>query len=304
MASSSPHAARHAELHARARGTPVLDQGERTRLFKLAIARKNKKMHFFNTEDGWKLRRLAHGHPVKLASKQFCALCGINTGNSSKLRLGPNSRCETCSVNLCAVPHKEEPGLSCFEQRHQTDYLRRRLYPPSTSQNRSNTSSSSESEARNNPPINTPPRTPPPSTPPRPRRTRTRRRISVSPETSGDDRWNSRRRTDSPGVNRFRVLQEQSERERIARECVEDQAEREDNSWKRSKSVKQMIENLGPVLPPHANAPLFGVLDTPQKIKRASRQAERAVHADTLTLIRPTPSALRQKIAEYAFIAM
>ena len=100
------------------------------------------------------------------------------------------------------------------------------------------------------------------------------------------------------------MLEEQRERERIARECVEDQAKREVNSWKRNKSLKQMIENLAPVLPPHASAPLFGVLDTPQKIKRASRQAQRAVHADTLTRIRPTPSALRQKISEYAFIAL
>ena len=188
--------------------------------------------------------------------------------------------------------------------RHQTDDLRLRSYPSSTSQERSKTKTSSESEARNTPPLNTPPQTPPPSTPPRPRRTRTRRRISISPETSGDERRNSRRRTDSPGVNRFRELYEQEEQDRIARECVQDQAQREVNSWKRNKSLKQMIENLGPVLPPHVNAPLFGVLDTPEKIERASRQAQRAVHTDTLASIRPTPSALRQKIAEYAFIGL
>ena len=55
-----------------------------------------------------------------------------------------------------------------------------------------------------------------------------------------------------------------------------------------------MVENLRPVLPPHANAPFFGVLDTPEKIKRASRQAQRAVHTDTLARIRPTPSARRE----------
>ena len=118
MASSSHHAARHAELLASARGTPVLDQEEHTRLVNLAIARNNKKIDFFNTEDGRKLRRLAHGHPVILVPMQFCAICGIDTGNSIKLRSRANSRCDTCSVNLSSVPHKLEPGLSCFEQWH------------------------------------------------------------------------------------------------------------------------------------------------------------------------------------------
>lgn len=89
------------------------------------------------------------------------------------------------------------------------------------------------------------------------------------------------------------------ERQQHARESVQDHAERFVNSWKRGKNLKKLIENLAPVLPPNANAPIFGVLDTQQKIRTASKKAQRAVHRDVMRRYNPTP--LQHKIADYAF---
>ena len=91
-------------------------------------------------------------------------------------------------------------------------------------------------------------------------------------------------------------------RQQRARDSVQDRAKQIVNTWKRGKSFKQLIENLRPVLPPNASAPVFGVLDTPQKIKTASREARRAVHPNVMR--RYNPTALQKKIADYAFNAL
>ena len=83
---------------------------------------------------------------------------------------------------------------------------------------------------------------------------------------------------------------------------MQHRAERYVNSWKAGKSLRQLIGNLSRVLPPNANAPVFGKLDNLQKIKTASLQARAAVHSDRMRRYNPTP--LQQKISDYAFIAL
>ena len=93
MASPSDHGRRHADLLSRARGARVLSNEEKLCLQQRGSARKNKKLHFFNSEDGWMLRRSVRAHPVQQAPKQFCALRGIHTGDAKKLRARLKSRC-------------------------------------------------------------------------------------------------------------------------------------------------------------------------------------------------------------------
>ena len=308
MASPSDHARRHADLLSRARGADVLSNEETLRLQQRARARKNKKLHFFNSEDGWMLRRIVRAHPVQRAPKQFCALCGINTGDAKKLRARPNSRCGSCFVNLCSVPNKQEPDLSCFQAWHDMEWLRPRAYPTSTARRGASTENESE-PARSRSPQRTPSPAPEPqeqarspSPAPRRQRRRTRRRLSISPSSSPERPRTRPRPSDSPGVTRFRAQVAEEERQRQAWDSVQDQAQRFVNSWRRGKSLEQLIHNLAHVLPPNITAPVFGELNTPQKVKTASRRARRAVHPDVTRRYNPTP--LQQKIADYAFNAL
>ena len=94
----------------------------------------------------------------------------------------------------------------------------------------------------------------------------------------------------------------EEEREQRGCESVQEQATRFVNSWKRGKRLDQLILNLAPVLPRNANVPVFGTLDTAQKIKTASRKARRSVHTDINRRYNPKP--LQKLISEYAFIAL
>ncbi len=94
----------------------------------------------------------------------------------------------------------------------------------------------------------------------------------------------------------------EQERQQQAQENVQDQAQRFVKSWSRGKSLEQLIENLAPVLLPNASAPVFGVLNTPQRIKTASRSARRAVHPDVMKRYKPT--RIQQKIIDCAFNAL
>ena len=276
--------------------------------------KKKMKLHFFNSEYGWMLRRVVRAHPVQRSTKQFCALCGINSGNPQKLRARPNSRWKTCCIHLCTVPNIQESGLSCFQAWHRNDTLRSRIYYSSQERREAFTKSESRSpspllaqrtpssQPQPQPRQRAPTPTPPPSPPPQPRRTRTRRRVSISPGLFASERWRSRRRTASPGVHQHRERVAEEEREQRARESVQEQATRFVNSWKRGKGLDQLILNLAPVLPRNANVLVSGTLDTAQNIKTASRKARRSVHPDINRRYNPTP--LQKLISEYAFIAL
>ncbi len=228
MASPSDHARRHADLLSRALGADVLSNEETLRLQQRARARKNKKLHFFNSEDGWMLRCIVRAHPVQRAPKQFCALCGINTGDAKKLRARPNSRCGSCFVNLCSVPNKQEPDLSCFQAWHDMEWLRPRAYPTSTAHRGASTENESEL-ARSRSPQRTPSPAPEPqeqarspSPAPRLQRRRTRRHLSISPSSSPERPRTRPRPSESPGVTRFRAQVAEEERQRQAWDSVQD----------------------------------------------------------------------------------
>ena len=120
----------------------------------------NKKLHFFNSEDGWMLRQVVTAHPVRRSKKQFCWSCGINSGNTKKLRPRPNSQCVTCFVNFCTVRNKHEKGLSCFQAWLEKDTLKPRTFYAGTAH--SGTSMDSVAEASRSPTPQRPQRTPSP----------------------------------------------------------------------------------------------------------------------------------------------
>ena len=222
MASTSNHLRKLAVVLSHARGADILSNEETFRLQERTRTRKNKKLHFLTSEDRWMPRQVVREHLVKRYNKQFCGLCGINSGNTKKLRPLPNPECATCFVNHCTVLNKHEKVLLCFQAWHEEDTLNTRTYYAQTAHRGTLTDSDSEEsmEAQRtlSQPPRQPPRTPWPSPKPQPRplqripspfttprrhRTQTRRRVSISPSSS-EERRHRRQRTDSPGVNRFR----------------------------------------------------------------------------------------------------
>jgi len=133
------------DLVKRAQGSDVYTDKETEELQKKAAAATNRRIAFFNTEDGWKLRRVARGHQiVRLEKAQYCTLCGGHKPGA--LRVQTDVKCATCDVPLCAKPRKDSPLFSCHHDWHHTDYLEPRFIPRTNK--RSAGSSSADSGKR------------------------------------------------------------------------------------------------------------------------------------------------------------
>ena len=143
------------ELLARVHGTEVLPAQLRTRLSQFAAQRQNKRLHWFNSRQGWLLRRVVRNHTVIRTAPKYCALCGSNRG-SAILRVKPRSACDKCHVNLCTVPRAEETGQSCFQEWHRSDRLRERIYSSKPAQERNTGPNSPPQQSRAGP--SSPPR--------------------------------------------------------------------------------------------------------------------------------------------------
>lgn len=91
-----------------AEGSRKPDAGEEEglELMRLASKRKRNRLHFFNSDNGRKLRLGNFNHmPIMTNSDTYCALCGIKKGGwrGHKTKLA----CEACHVHLCCrVPPK------------------------------------------------------------------------------------------------------------------------------------------------------------------------------------------------------
>ena len=85
----------------------VLSDGESTRLQTLAMRRKEKRLFFFNSDDGVKFRLAVKDHEQRQLRgvTVHCALCGNNKKEKGRPR--GTYKCNSCDVHLCT---KTRPG--------------------------------------------------------------------------------------------------------------------------------------------------------------------------------------------------
>lgn len=115
------------EMVAKAQGVDVLSCSEVECLSTKARSVTSWRLRsFFNTREGWMLRRVARGHHVNRTQRTYCALCGSNLKGA--LRPMTTGKCTLCHAPLCTIPREGEAGLSCFEEWHQRDVLNLRVY--------------------------------------------------------------------------------------------------------------------------------------------------------------------------------
>lgn len=110
----------------------ALSESETQRLVELASNRKKKRIFFFNSTEGSKLRLNVTGHTPVQKDCQYCVLCGQNKKNSNGTNNWRGHRstvaCNLCSVHLCV---RKYDGLrkSCWEIWHSVQELRGRDTP-------------------------------------------------------------------------------------------------------------------------------------------------------------------------------
>jgi len=108
-----------------AHGEDIITPGEKAALQEASLVR-TWRLRWFNTENGWRLRRLVRGHALKRNDKsEHCALCaGKRKGVERKKT---NAYCEDCNVPLCPIPPKEGYEHSCHHDWHHMDILEPRI---------------------------------------------------------------------------------------------------------------------------------------------------------------------------------
>jgi len=93
----------------RAQGVAVLPAKQVESLMLKARKISNDRINkFFNTRDGWILRRIVRYHYTALIQPTRCILCAGNVEGA--LRPLTNTKCKVCSVPLCRTPRKCESG--------------------------------------------------------------------------------------------------------------------------------------------------------------------------------------------------
>ena len=103
------------EILLRAQGTDVLSPDILKSFASAAANVKSWRLKwFFNTRDGWLLRRVARGHFIKHTKRMYCSLCGANTKGPQRPQT--TVMCSLCSTPLCTVPRVGEDGLCCFQE--------------------------------------------------------------------------------------------------------------------------------------------------------------------------------------------
>lgn len=103
----------------------VVSRTEMVHLKALAANRKRKRLVFFNSENGVKLRLAVRGHEQRQQVKvKYCVLCGNNTGAWRGHR--SSFKCSHCDVHLCVRTY---PGLrkSCWDVFHSCKTLHARV---------------------------------------------------------------------------------------------------------------------------------------------------------------------------------
>jgi len=90
------------------------------------------RLRFFNSEKGWRLRRLCRGHATKRNSKSaFCGLCGTRAEGCKRGKT--NAYCGDCLIPLCALPPTSGYEYSCHYEWHNTNKLVPRNIPSAAS---------------------------------------------------------------------------------------------------------------------------------------------------------------------------
>ena len=116
-----------AEMVSRARGVDFLPSREVQRLSSKAKGIVSWRLKsFFNTREGWLLRRVARGHTIVRTSRNYCGLCYHNIKGA--LRPMTNAKCGLCHTPLCTLPREGESGRCCFQEWHEKDELKQRIY--------------------------------------------------------------------------------------------------------------------------------------------------------------------------------
>jgi len=111
----------------RAHGEDVYSSEVEKDLIARAKMVKNQRIAWFNTEPGWKLRRVVRGHNTLRGKQQYCTLCGGNKPGA--IRVQTDAYCDKCNVPLCALPRKGTSGFSCHHYWHHTDFIKPRVVP-------------------------------------------------------------------------------------------------------------------------------------------------------------------------------
>lgn len=115
------------EMVAKAQGVDVLSPDEvRCKSTKAHSVTSWRIKSFFNTREGWFLRRVAHGHSVIRRQRTNCVLYGHNVKGA--LRPAATGKCSLCHAALCTIPREGETGLSCFQEWHQRYKLKPHIY--------------------------------------------------------------------------------------------------------------------------------------------------------------------------------
>jgi len=115
------------DLLVQATGAPVLQSKQVEHLMLKARKSKFNRINvFFNSREGWLLRRIVRHHYSRRTKSTRCILCAGNVKGA--LRPLTNTSCSVCSVALCRSPREEENGLSCWDLWHNTDILVKRVY--------------------------------------------------------------------------------------------------------------------------------------------------------------------------------
>lgn len=230
---------------------------------------KSWRMQFFNSRQGWMLRRVVRGHRTCRGSNQYCALCAQNVDGA--MRTKTRAHCVLCQVPLCAIPREGETGDSCFHVWHNTDKLKRRVYKskcgPSTEEERA------DDEPQMTPEPESTANTPPP------------------PETRN-------RGQPSNGVRYFRARREAEERaeeeKRNAQPVVDEAIRRWAVHGETYTCAKRLLQNLHLVLPQNfewsVNHEQLGKGE--EYVRKEIRRALLLLHPDRLARARVSQTEL------------
>lgn len=120
---------------------------EVARLMSLAKGRKRKRLFFFNSEDGKRLRLAVQGHSPRQGHVHYCALCGQNTGAGSWRGHQTTYQCSHCATYLC-VRKYQGFRKSCWDLWHSNKLLSLRNLPQPQGGARKENIADEETESR------------------------------------------------------------------------------------------------------------------------------------------------------------
>lgn len=229
------------DLLKQAHGEDVITPAE-----KAALQEQSKKatwrLRWFNTPKGWRLRRLCRGHALKRNHiSEHCGLCGGNRAGA--VRTKTIAYCEDCDIPLCPIPPKEGFTHSCHYIWHNVDVLEPRIiWKPNAN----------------------------------PKKKRKRRRKN---NIDDDDDDIDEEEEDEEEEMEWEEAEEDGEDE-DENEEEEGQVARLVYSWKRDRTLFQMLVNLPEVLPTGTPWQVNQSSNAPTQIHSLMKRARLKIHPD------------------------